>query len=155
MLQYHARPSVWTEICMQRAQPEQWFCNHSSTFPGVQYIVCTSACFEESARVSACDNVPCGCIWLSGVAEQGETGMDPRETFNLAKFKLKFRAVLVYSMFSKGPQQSLYFSQNDFDKLGKWFGRNRMQFNRDKYWILHLGRNNELFTCSMQKYRVD
>lgn len=30
-----------------------------------------------------------------------------------------------------------------------------MQFNRDKYWILHLGRNNELFTCRMQKYRAD
>lgn len=30
-----------------------------------------------------------------------------------------------------------------------------MQFNRDKSWILHLGRNNELFTCRMQKLRVD
>lgn len=30
-----------------------------------------------------------------------------------------------------------------------------MQFNRDKSWILHLGGNNELFTCRMQKLRVD
>lgn len=77
------------------------------------------------------------------------------EAFSLARFKLKFRAVLLHSMFSKGPQQFLYFSQNYFDKLEKWFGRNRMQFNRDNYWILHLSRNNELFTCRMQKYRVD
>lgn len=87
---------------------------------------------------------------LLGVAEQGVTGIDPREAFSLARFKLKFRALLPYSVFSRGPEY-FYFSQNYFDKLEKWFGRNRMQFNRDKYWILHLGRNNELFTCWMQK----
>lgn len=50
---------------------------------------------------------------------------------------------------------SLSLSQNDFDKLKKWSGRNRMQFNRDNYWILHLDRNNELFACKMQEYRGD
>lgn len=44
-----------------------------------------------------------GQILLLGVAEQGETGIDPRETFSLARFKLKFRAIVLHSMFSKGP----------------------------------------------------
>ena len=40
---------------------------------------------------------------LLNIAEQGETGIDPREAFKLARFKLKFRAVFLHSMFSKGP----------------------------------------------------
>lgn len=95
---------MWSEVWRQREQPEQRFHNHSGIFPAVQYIVCTSTYFEEAACVSARDNVPHrDHILLLGVAEQGETGIDPRETFNLARFKLKFRAVLLHSTFSKGP----------------------------------------------------
>lgn len=77
---------------MQAEQPEQWFCNHSSMFPSVLYIVGTSACYEEAAGISPCENVSHrGHNLLLGVAEQAEIGRDPREKFNLARFKLKFR----------------------------------------------------------------
>lgn len=35
-----------------REQPEQGFCSHSSAFPGVWDIICTSARFEEARLVS-------------------------------------------------------------------------------------------------------
>lgn len=42
----------------------------------------------------------------------------------VARLRIKLRAVSPHSMFSKGPFQSVYFFQNDFDRLEKWFGRN-------------------------------
>lgn len=37
---------------------------------------------------------------LLGVAEQGETGRDPREMLSLARFRLNFRALLPHPVFS-------------------------------------------------------
>uniref|UniRef100_A0A8C4Y200 Macro domain-containing protein n=1 Tax=Gopherus evgoodei TaxID=1825980 RepID=A0A8C4Y200_9SAUR len=39
--------------------------------------------------------------------------------------------------------------QNDPDKLEKWSEVNRMKFNKDKCKVLHLARNNQLYTYKM------
>lgn len=39
--------------------------------------------------------------------------------------------------------------QRDFGKLKKWANRNVMKFNKEKYEVLHLGKNDPLHQCMM------